>query len=93
MGTSAINNLGPPVSAPTETTKAPDDEASRRALIQAVRAINATELLGQEAELTFVIDRTSGRAVARIVNRSTRELIKEIPPESVFKLAEEIKGT
>jgi len=92
MDTSAISNLGPLLSAPTQTPTAPDSNNDRRNLIQAVRAINASELLGQDKELTFVVDRTTGRAVARIVNRSTRELIQQIPAEYVLRLAEEIKG-
>jgi hypothetical protein len=66
---------------------APED---RRALIQAVRAVNAAELYGQQSELSFVFDRETQRPVVRIVDRRTREVIQQIPAEHVLRLAEEL---
>ena len=63
----------------------------QRALIQAVKAVNAAELLGQDSELTFVFDRASRRAVVRIVNRETREVIRQVPDEYVLRLAEKVR--
>jgi uncharacterized FlaG/YvyC family protein len=63
----------------------------RRALIQAVRAVNAAELFGQENELSFTFDRGSQRAVVRIVDRITREVVQQFPTEQVLRLAEELK--
>jgi uncharacterized FlaG/YvyC family protein len=63
----------------------------RRALIQAVRAVNGAELFGQENELSFSFDRGSQRAVVRIVDRITREVVQQFPTEQVLRLAEELK--
>jgi flagellar protein FlaG len=62
----------------------------RRALIQAVRAVNAAELYGHEHELSFAFDRQTQRPVVRIVDRKTREVIQQIPSEHVLRLAEEL---
>jgi uncharacterized FlaG/YvyC family protein len=64
----------------------------QRSLIQAVKAVNAAEIFGQDREITFVMDRSAKRMVTRIVNRSTGEVVDQIPPEYVLRLAEENKG-
>ena len=61
-------------------------------MIQAVKAVNASEMFGQENELTFRVDRAAGIAVVRIVNRKTGELVQQIPNEEVLKMAEESSG-
>ena len=61
-------------------------------MIQAVKAVNAAEMFGQENELTFKIDRAAGIAVVRIVNRKTGALVEEIPNEEVLRMAEESNG-
>jgi hypothetical protein len=65
----------------------------RRVLIQAVRAVNAAEVFGQEHELSFAVDRETRRPVVRIVDRKTRAVVEQIPSESVLRLAEELKQT
>ncbi|MEI9812215.1 MAG: flagellar protein FlaG [Acidobacteriota bacterium] len=70
------------------------DQAStqdRRALIQAVRSVNAAEVFGQEHELSFAFDRASQRPVVRIVDRKTRAVVDQIPSEQVLRLSEELK--
>jgi len=64
----------------------------QKALIQAVRTVNASGLMGQENELTFIIDRAAQIAVVRIVNKKTGELVQQIPNEQVLKMAEESSG-
>lgn len=63
----------------------------RRALIQAVRAVNSAEVFGQEHELSFAVDRATRRPVVRIVDRKTRAVVEQIPSETVLRLAEELK--
>ncbi|MEO8028712.1 MAG: flagellar protein FlaG [Bryobacteraceae bacterium] len=62
----------------------------KRELIQAVRAINAQDTFGSDNELTFFFDRNSHKAVVRIVNKETREVVRQIPNESVLRIAQEI---
>jgi uncharacterized FlaG/YvyC family protein len=64
----------------------------QKKLIQAVKTVNASEILGQENELTFKIDRAAGIAVVRIVNRKTGALVQQIPNQQVLKMAEESSG-
>jgi flagellar protein FlaG len=63
----------------------------QRELIQAVRAVNAAEVFGQNSELTFVLDRETRRPLVRLVDRETNEVIRQIPPEYVVRLAEDLK--
>jgi uncharacterized FlaG/YvyC family protein len=55
-------------------------------LIQAVHAVNAAELFGEDSELTFALDRKTGRGLIRLVKRKSRELLREISPEDVLGL-------
>lgn len=70
----------------------PERTAEQREIIQAVKAVNAAELFGQNSELTFVLDRETRRPVVRIVDRTTNELIQQIPPEYVLRMAQDLKG-
>jgi flagellar protein FlaG len=64
----------------------------RRDIVRAVKAINSTELFGQNNELTFVLDRESRKPVLRIINRETKEVIRQVPPEYALQIAQSLKG-
>jgi flagellar protein FlaG len=64
--------------------------SERRELVKAIKAINATEFFGENHELTFVMDRETHRPIMRIVDRQTREVIQQLPPEYALRLAKEI---
>lgn len=78
------------LSVPTEPSSPQPITEDQRSLIHAVKALNAAEMFGQENELTFVVDRAAHRAVVRIVNKETREVVEQIPDEYVLRLAEEM---
>jgi flagellar protein FlaG len=78
-----------PVLAPTPAVDV-ERAAEKREIIQAVKAVNATELFGANQELTFMVDRSSQRAVIRLVDRETRDVIRQIPPEYVLRAAEDL---
>jgi flagellar protein FlaG len=88
MDVSAISEMRVPAPAPSAPVL---EVEQRRAMIQAVRAVNAAELMGQQNELSFAFDRQSQRAVVRIVDRKTREVVQQIPNEQVLRLAEELQ--
>ena len=67
-----------------------EQKVADRELIQAVKALNATELFGQNNELTFVMDRDTHRPLVRIVDRETREVVRQIPPEYALRMAEDL---
>jgi uncharacterized FlaG/YvyC family protein len=65
---------------------------ARRALATAARVVNASEVLGQQNELVFSLDPTSHRIVAQIVDRETKQLVEQVPPEYILKIAQELTG-
>ena len=74
------------------TSLAPSDkQAENREMIQAVKAVNETDLLGPENELMFQRDRYTQRMVIRVVNRQTGDVVSQLPPEYVLRLAEEYR--
>ncbi len=58
-------------------------------IIRAVQLINRAGLLG-ESELRFQLDRGTRRPVILIVDRKTREVLRQIPPEYVLRVAEDL---
>ena len=92
MDISSISNLITGVTANIAASAPHPDAASRRELVQAVKAVNAVGFFGENNELTFLIDRNSHKAVVRIVNRLTREVVRQIPEEYVLRLADEVKA-
>jgi len=70
-----------PVSVPAE------QQAENLQLIQAVHAINAAELYGEDSELTLALDRRTRRATVRLVHRKTRQVIREVPADQVLSMA------
>ena len=88
MNTSAVNPAAH-ISAPSEPAARPLPQ-DQRELIQAVKAVNATEPFGDDSELTFLVDSKARRVITRIVNRKTGEVIRQIPAEYVRRLANEI---
>jgi uncharacterized FlaG/YvyC family protein len=70
---------------------APSQAAGNRDVVQAVKALNAAETFGDSNELTFQLDRNTRQPVIRIINRKTKELIDQIPPEYVLRLAQHLR--
>ncbi len=91
MDTKAIENVVLPVPVPDHTL---DQQLAteRRELVKAIKAINATEFFGENYELTFILDKETHRPLMRIIDRETREVIRQLPPEYTLRLAEEIRS-
>lgn len=66
-----------------------EELAQQRELIHAVRAVNESQSLGSDRELTFALDRGTRRVVVRLVDKTTREVLLQIPTERLLRLAEE----
>jgi uncharacterized FlaG/YvyC family protein len=66
--------------------------ADQRALLQAVRTVNASALLGPDSKLTFVRDRATQQPVIRVVSKSTGDVVAQLPSEDVLRMAEELNG-
>jgi len=92
MDINAVNRSSevvPPVAAVVPTDKA----AQNREVVQAVKALNATEMFGHDNELLYQRDSATKRMVVRVVNRETQHVVSQIPPEYVLRLAENMKGS
>jgi uncharacterized FlaG/YvyC family protein len=87
-----INSVIRGVPAPAVSVQSdPDDKSvENREVVQAVKAINNAEMLGDN-ELEFQRDPQTQRMLVRVVNRKTREVVSQVPPEYVIRLAEEWK--
>ncbi len=62
-----------------------------REIVSALKALNRTEMFGEDQELTFILDRETQRPVVRLVNRNTQEVIRQIPPDYVLQAAKELE--
>jgi flagellar protein FlaG len=74
------------------TSTQPQQVAERRELVKAIQALNATEMFGENHELTFAYDRETKRPVVRIIDRQTKEVLRQIPPEYALRMAEELRS-
>jgi uncharacterized FlaG/YvyC family protein len=70
---------------PVETATA------KREVVQAVKAVNESDLLGDRNQLTFQQDPRTHRVVVKLINRNTGEVVSQIPSEYVIGLAAELK--
>ncbi len=77
---------------PAIPVEAKDERAAEnREVVQAVKALNGTEMFGQDNQLLFQRDAQSQRMVIRVVNKETKEVVSQIPAEYVLRLAEDLK--
>jgi flagellar protein FlaG len=81
-----------PVPDATAQLQTPQQTADRVKLVQAVRAVNASNTLGEKNELTFVLDRATRRTLVRVIDRETQEVVMQIPAEYVVRLAEQLNS-
>ena len=68
-----------------------EELAERQQLIQAVREANKSEMLGENNELTFMFDRTTRKAIVRVIDRTTKDVVFQIPPDYVLRMAQEVR--
>ena len=68
-----------------------DQAAENREIVRAVKALNGTEMFGQENQLTFRRDPETQRMIIRVVNRETEEVVTQIPAEYVLRLAADLQ--
>lgn len=65
--------------------------APASAVQNAVSAINESELLGFDRELRFSSDARSRLGVVEVLNRSTGEVILQLPSEFILNLAQNLQ--
>ena len=69
-----------------------EQAAKHREIARAVKVLNDGGGVGAGSEVRFAIDKTSGNALIQIVDRVTNEVIRQIPSESVIRMAEALKN-
>jgi flagellar protein FlaG len=77
----ATQNPGPTYTA--------DERAEQSRLVQAVRAVNESGIFGSSDELQFSIDQSTKRPVIKLIDKDTRQVVRQIPPEYILRLAED----
>jgi uncharacterized FlaG/YvyC family protein len=90
MDLTAINRSATGFQAPAPEVTL-DRAAEKREVVQAIKAVNGTEMFGPENELRFLKDPETNRFVVRVVNLKTREVVSQVPEEYVLRLAAGIK--
>jgi len=88
MDISAVHQSVAPLAAAPVTPL--EQSVENRDVVQAVKALNATEMFGQENELAFRMDRQTKRMAVQVINRRTKEVVSQIPPEYVLRLNEDL---
>ena len=90
MDISPVNFAGAnaQVSAATPTA---ENEVPVRQVVTAVREVNKSELMGQGRQLSFSRDPQTRQRIIQIVDQNTGDVIDQIPPETVLKLAEQLR--
>jgi uncharacterized FlaG/YvyC family protein len=83
------SNPNAPVIPPVAAQMPPEEAAHRRELVQAARSVNVSGVLGQN-QLVFSVDRATHRMIMRVVNRDTHEVVLQVPPEYVMRLAQDL---
>jgi uncharacterized FlaG/YvyC family protein len=79
---------------PVTAVSVPSEIASQnREVVQAVKAVNQSELFGQDEELNYQMDSSTKHLVVQIINRSTKEVISQVPPEYVLRMAQDLKSS
>jgi uncharacterized FlaG/YvyC family protein len=84
MQIGSVNSTNPVPS--TATAPVENDQSTNvRQLATAVRALNQSELYGQDRQFQFSRDPSSHQVVIKILDPSTGEVLDQIPPEQLLQ--------
>jgi flagellar protein FlaG len=75
----------------SNTTASTGNDVSVRQVISAINEVNKSELMGEGKQLNFTRDPDTHRPVIQIVDQNTGEVLDQLPPESIVRLAEQLK--
>jgi uncharacterized FlaG/YvyC family protein len=81
-----ITQASPAVATPVEA----DAASQKRQAVQAVKAVNKSEMFGADNGLDLQQDPVSKRWVVKVVNRTTGDVISQVPAEYVLRLADDL---
>lgn len=63
---------------------------SSEQVAEALNVVNKAAVFEQRS-LSFMMDETSGRSIVKVMDKSTDQLIRQIPSEELLKVAQDIK--
>ena len=86
----AIRPVGP-ITPTADAQLTPQQRTERTALVQAKKAVNEVQAFGPTSEVTFSLDRVTHKPVLQIVDRQTREVLSQLPPEYLLRVAAQLK--
>jgi flagellar protein FlaG len=75
---------------PQASSVSTDVAAQRRQILQASKSVNESGLLGRN-QLVFSVDSQTHKTIIRIEDSETHEVVMQIPPEYVLRLAQELR--
>ncbi len=78
-----VGNLAVPLGA-----SADQQAAKRRQLLQAIKTVNESGQLGRN-QIVFMVDSQTHRPIIQVEDRETHEVVLQIPPEYVLRLAQD----
>lgn len=87
-GTNPLTPLPPPLSGVTRTD--PETAAANRTIAAAVKSLNDSGAAGDSHELSIAIDPTTRQAIVRIIDRSTNQVVEQLPSEYLLQVARQI---
>ncbi len=90
MDVNSLNRItqgAPAVATPVSA----DAVAEKRQVVQAVKALNKSEMFGEDNGLEFQRDPSSKRWVVKVVNRTTGDVVSQVPAEYVLRLADDLR--
>ena len=74
---------------PQATSVSASQAGERRQLLQAAKSVNESGMLGRN-ELVFSLDSQTHRTIIRVEDSETHEVVMQIPPEYVLRLAQDL---
>lgn len=79
------------LAAPNTVTLSAQNRQENLTLIRAVETVNKSGIMGGSQELMFAFDEQRKKPILRIVDKETGEVIRQVPPEYLLRLAEQAK--
>jgi flagellar protein FlaG len=76
----------------TQPAQSPEIQQERREIVRAVKKVNQAEFYGNRNELQIAVDQSTRRSIVKLVDKETKEVVRQIPPEYVLRLAEELES-
>ena len=86
MDVTSVNQTGQVL--PAVPDSSPNWLVENRELIRSVKSIDAAGLFGDGSELTFTMDQDTKQPVIRVIDRQTKEVLWQAPPEYLLRVAE-----